>query len=392
MQRSIIRFFFPAMLLAAACGAAVWTWTLAQHVVRVEQAGAQTSLQIDRLQTLLDEVADQDLIHVGWGRLDKTTIEQISGVLQRITSGTSSLLAQSLAGDAAAGYAVATASAAIAEIDGRARENARVGLDLMAADLLLTETHQSRRALQQDLRALRTAEAAAVAAARSTDVKRGWAALAVLALLCAWALIRWSRAPAVAAAAEAPAVEFPDSIRTSAGEAPQPPSGWPADLVAVADLCTAIGRTTREAELEGLLERAGTLLGASGIVIWMAAGEELFAAAVHGYDLRRLSQLGPIGSGSANATAEAWRSSQLQTVTGDATSRGAVVAPMLGQDRCIGVLAVEVAAGREADTATQAVATLIAAQLAAILTAWPAGSSVPPADVLPFERAAGGAT
>ena len=390
MQRSIIRFFFPAVLLGAACGAAVWTWTLAQHVARVEHAGTQTSLRIDQLHTLLDEVADQELIYVRWGRLDTTTIEQISGVLQKITSGSSSVLAQSLAGETAAANAVATGSAAIAEINGRARENALAGLDLMAADLLVTETHQSRRALQHDLRALRTAEAGAVAAVRSTDMKRAWAALAVVALLCAWALIRWSRAPAVAALSEVPAVAIPVSSRAPPTEAPQPPPAWPADLVAVADLCTAIGRTAGEAELEGLLERAGTLLGASGIVIWMAAGDELFAAAVHGYD--RTRQLGPIGYGSANATAEAWRSNQLQTVTGDATSRGAVVAPMLGQDRCIGVLAVEIAAGREADTATQAVATLIAAQLAAILTAWPAGSSAPPADVLPFERAAGGVT
>jgi hypothetical protein len=62
------------------------------------------------------------------------------------------------------------------------------------------------------------------------------------------------------------------------------------------------------------------------------------------------------------------------------------VAPLLGVERCIGVLAIEVAPGREADAALQAVVTVIAAQLVTVLGAWPAGSSVPPAEVIPFER------
>ena len=51
---------------------------------------------------------------------------------------------------------------------------------------------------------------------------------------------------------------------------------------------------------------------------------------------------------------------------GDATSRSAIVAPLLGMDRCIGVLAIELPTGREIDVTTQAVVTLIAAQLATV--------------------------
>jgi putative methionine-R-sulfoxide reductase with GAF domain len=74
-------------------------------------------------------------------------------------------------------------------------------------------------------------------------------------------------------------------------------------------------------------------------------------------------------------------------VSGDSTSRSAIVAPLLGVERCIGVLAIELPAGRENDGTTQAVVSLIAAQFAAVLGAWPAASSIPPAEVLTFERA-----
>jgi len=56
-------------------------------------------------------------------------------------------------------------------------------------------------------------------------------------------------------------------------------------------------------------------------------------------------------------------------------SNGAVVAPMFGPANCIGVLAAEIRHGREDETATRAVASMIAAQLAAALSAWPAASA-----------------
>ena len=71
--------------------------------------------------------------------------------------------------------------------------------------------------------------------------------------------------------------------------------------------------------------------------------------------------------------------------------RGAIVTPLLGAERCIGVLAIEVAPGRETNADTQAITRVIAAQLAAVLVAWPAGSSMSLADVVPFERASTGA-
>jgi hypothetical protein len=160
------------------------------------------------------------------------------------------------------------------------------------------------------------------------------------------------------------------------------------DLEEAAALCTAIGQLDSDRDLQGLIARTGHLLGAPGVVLWMAAGEELFPAAGHGYDAELLHRLGPLPRSAVNATAAAWRTGRLQVVPGDAASRAAIVAPMLGPLRCVGVLAVEVPPGLEADASTRAVTTMVAAQLAAVLTAWPAGSASPAADVLPFDRAA----
>jgi hypothetical protein len=56
-------------------------------------------------------------------------------------------------------------------------------------------------------------------------------------------------------------------------------------------------------------------------------------------------------------------------VAGGTSSNGAIVAPMLGRDACIGVLAAEVRGRREDDAATRAVAVMIAAQLATVVAA-----------------------
>ena len=378
MRARLVRFLLAATLLAAGGGAGFWASTLARHIDESERTSRENIASIDRLETRLDELADEELTYAASGRFDQSTLERTSSAMRDIASETPLLLSRLTAAEAPSAHAaVADASAAMTALDSSVRDNLRGGLDLMAADLVFTETRETRRTMRQQLRVLRTAEAAAVSEARFLDLTQAAGAFAVAMLLCTWALIRASRHPHIPVAA-APSTPAADS------------RGSPAsiDQGAVAELCTAVGRLKSKEDLQGLLERAGTLLDASGVVVWMAAGEELIPAAAHGYDLERLGRFGSIGPGSVNATAAAWRTGRLQTVAGESTSRGAIVAPMLGPDRCIGALAIELSPGRESDVSTQAAATLIAAQLSAVVAPWPAGSSAP-ADVLPFERAAG---
>jgi hypothetical protein len=389
MKMRILRFLLLAILVAAGTGSVAWTWVLAQHVDQLETTGKQTAARIDRLDTLIDELARDELGYVTSGQVDKETLTSASSRIRQIVSESSWLLGQSLAGATPSAGAIAQGVATLAEVDARARENMRADLDLMAADLLFTGTTRTRQTLREQLRTLRSAESRAVADARATDLQQAWMALSAVALLLAWLLVRstrWSStAPATAVTHLAPEADQSPVYVLTSESSPESP-GSSIDLAQAAALCTAISRLKSEVDLPPLLIRTAALLNASGVVVWMAAGDEMFPVAWHGYDARQLSQLGPIGASSPNATAAAWRTGTLQSVTGGHSSSSAIVAPLLGIDRCIGALAIEISSGREADVTTQAVATLIAAQLVTVIGAWPAGTTIPPAEVVPFER------
>ena len=407
MRARILRRFLLTVLVAAGLGSVAWTWALAQNVTQLETTGKQSAARIDRLEAALDQFAHDELIYVASGQIDREALTATSNLSRQLVSESGWLLGGLVAGAAPSAGAVAQAVASLADVDGRARENIQAGLDLMAADLLFTETTRTRQVLREQLRALRLAESNAVADARATDLKQAWMALASVAILFAWGLVRSAHRPASDASANvtpqatepehvAPQAREPEHVAPQATETehvplngvsrPDPPASI--DLRETAALCTAISRLQSGSDLQPLLSRASALLNASGVVVWMAAGEEMFPVAWHGYDSKQLSQLGPIGHSSLNAAADAWRTGTLQHVAGGAGSRSAIVAPLLGVERCMGVLAIEVSAGGETDTPTQAATTLIAAQLSTVLGGWPAGSSMPPAEIVPFERAA----
>lgn len=383
MNARMLRYVVPTILVTAGLGAVAWTWTLAQDVDHLETTGRQSSTRIDRLDALLDEVARGELMYVASGQIEKDSLTSTSRNLQQIVSDTSWLLGQSMAGGTTAAGQVAEAVAALADVDARARENIRADLDLMAADLLFTETSRTRQTLREQLRALRSLESSAVVEARAIDLQQAWMVLAAVAILFAWALVRSPRASSKEPSGNSEPVGL--GLETAPMPAPIQQS-HAIDLRETAALCTAISCLQGESGLSGLLARTAALLDASGVVIWMTAGEELFPAAGHGYDPKQWAQIGPIKPSGQNATAAAWRSGTLQTVRGNASSRAAIVAPLPGTERCIGVLAIEVTPGREADPETLAITSVIAAQLASVLVAWPAASVNPIAEIVPFER------
>jgi hypothetical protein len=275
----------------------------------------------------------------------------------------------------------------------RARDYLQARQPLTAADLILNDGRKTVNGIIAELTDLRHAERQAFAAERAALSGQLWMVLGVAGLVWTAGVIvfalegRLKPAPTNEEAFATGRTSPVGSGFSRTGEAPAPQTiGLPAgseaagrplptvDLAAAADICTRISRVTTAAGLSPLLAGAARVLDASGIIVWMSAGEELFAVTAHGYDPRMLSRLGPIGRAADNATAAAWRTGELQTVAGDPMSNGAIVAPMFGGDRCLGVLAAEVRPGRESDPATRAVTAMIGAQLAAVVAAWPAGS------------------
>ena len=149
------------------------------------------------------------------------------------------------------------------------------------------------------------------------------------------------------------------------------------DLTTTAQLCTDLGRVSASDELDSLLSRAGDLLNASGLIVWVrdSSGRALRPATGHGYAPQTLARLGRVACDGENATATAYRTARLQVVSGGERGPGAVAVPLVSSaadtGRCVGVLSAEVRHGWEASDSVQATAMILAAQLATVVTADP---------------------
>jgi hypothetical protein len=137
-----------------------------------------------------------------------------------------------------------------------------------------------------------------------------------------------------------------------------------------ADVCVDIARLLDGRDLPSLLSRAATAIGAKGLVLWVIDEHRLSLKATlgHGYSDRMLQRLGTLPVAADNVTSVACRTLQTQVVA--STSRdtaGAIAVPLISSTGCVGVLAAEVT-GVAADDSHVAVARLIGAQLAAVIT------------------------
>jgi hypothetical protein len=171
-----------------------------------------------------------------------------------------------------------------------------------------------------------------------------------------------------------PAPEASASADTVAPSTPAPVApaaqlGPAVDLNGVASLCTQLARVDDTLALPPLLERAANLLDASGIILWIADpdGRELNPILAQGYPSQLIARLGAIPRDAENATAAAFRTSLIQTVKGDSVSNGAIAAPLVTPDRCVGVMAAEVRNEGEKQDVKLAAAAIVAAQLATLV-------------------------
>ena len=149
---------------------------------------------------------------------------------------------------------------------------------------------------------------------------------------------------------------------------PQAPDLRP-DIENVAEVCRELARLADTAGLPSLLKRAATALDASGVMLWVADPDavELTPIASHGYPPHMLSRVGTIKKDAENVTAAAFRTGLLQTLRADATSPGAIAAPLVNPSGCIGVMSAEVQHDGESQPARLAFATIVAAQLATLV-------------------------
>jgi hypothetical protein len=152
-------------------------------------------------------------------------------------------------------------------------------------------------------------------------------------------------------------------------------------LKAAADLCTELSRVNDTGELHRLLARAADIMDASGLVVWIGSttGADLRPALAHGYSDQVLARMQTVPRSADNAAAAAYRTGALQIVLKRPGSNGAVVAPLLSPEGCVGAFSAEILSGSETADAVQALAAIFAAQLAGVLvgsaSATPAASA-----------------
>lgn len=186
--------------------------------------------------------------------------------------------------------------------------------------------------------------------------------------------------PAAEAAPPAPPPEAPAPAPVAETPAPPakpvPPARPAVDLTAASRVCADLARVLDAGDIPGLLARAAGVLDARGMIVWVAdrQGLSLYPMFTHGYPSAVIVRLGSISGESNNATAAAWRSGEVTSVPGGDGQPGALVTPIVTADGCIGVLAAEIADGRESLGDVRAMATIFSAQLATVVTPVDEGS------------------
>jgi len=380
MQKRAIRLTLFALLLLTGIGASYVIWDIQQRLDILFDSGRDLEARLDRVTAAVAALGAAQQAYVAPGQIDDPWFSRVTSLVRELTDESAALGRHSHSPGASTNVRMfLDGLQALVRADSRARENLNLGQELMAADLIYSEARDALAGMSAVIGELREAEAVARGAERNaliTDAAKvagGTASLWLVGLILLTRLPRQTVPPIggpVAAAATDTIRSAPVAVAPAVNTTAEPA----VHLSDAAAVCTAISRIADARALPDVLARAATVIDAAGIVVWLSAGEELFAVAAHGYSAKMLDRLGPIARTMDNATAAAWRLGEARIVTGDSTSNGAIVAPMFGPESCIGALAAEVRHGRETDSATQAVTAMIAAQLASIVAAWPAAS------------------
>ena len=276
-------------------------------------------------------------------------------------------------------------------VDRRARDYLKSGQQLMAGDVVFTEGGETAAQAGRLIEAARIGEYQALDESEAGRRRReayalGGAGLVSVIVMVLLAFIVPERAGAplapAASSSETSGADGELMLRDAPLRNPDPTGHVPRQslpaLKAAAELCTELGRVSDLDDLRMLLVRAAGALDARGLIIWIGspAGADLRPVLAHGYSAQTLARMPAVPRSADNAAAAAYRTSELQIVLSrPGTSSGAVVAPLLSPEGCIGALTAEINDRGETSDAVQAFAEIFAAQLASVL----ASSSIPAA-------------
>lgn len=395
MRSRAVRLTLTLLALAAICGAGYFYWTIHTRTLAI----AQRATAFDSARTAaarhVFELRSSQQAYVAAGQSEAFWFDKVTASADGLRSAIASLTTATSSTDAQAALDEALqALREFEERDQRVRGYASSGQRLLASDIIFSD------GLEAASRIIAALEQASVAAARAdAGDRRGasrdqmmaaaaGAGVGVLAMLlltpvrngeAAAAVIQ---AEAVEPAEDSPGLQMRSPRRREeriVGAAVAPPAasapatahgGEPVVAIqSLASVCTDLARLTDTSTMPAILERTAAALDASGLVLWIADadGKELTPIAAHGYPGNVLSRMGSLGADAENATAAAFRTGLVQTVSANGTSNGAIAAPLVSPSGCLGVISAEVRHDGEKQPARLAAAAIVAAQLATLV-------------------------
>lgn len=392
MKRRGVRLTVFVLFLAALGGAAYGVWTLEIRMAADREARARWAQRTAEAAIAIGDLRAAQQAYVAAGQNVSFWSDRVTTGAQAVRTAIDELRAA--AAVEAAWTALDQAASVMrdfGQIDRRARESLAVNQPLLASDLIFADGLEMLRAAGARLDEARQAQDAVLAtrlgAQRTNEAAILLGSLGLTLIVTLLLLPSGGRTEDAADAAPAmglglkPGAQKSDLDDSLAAAPLRPEAGARrgVDLRATAELCTDLARIANTADLPSMLARAARLLDASGIVLWIAdpAGHDLLPSIAHGYPAQAISRLGRLHRDSDNATAAAFRSGRLQVVASEPGQTGAIIAPLLGVSGCMGVMAVEVRNQGEKDEGVRAVAGIIAAQLASLVSAAPAAAESP---------------
>ena len=410
MTHRAARVFLVLAAFAAAAGSGYFLWVLDGRERVVREAARRYDLEAERALLLIERLRGSQQSYVAEGQGPHFWTTRAAETLDALERAATTLAGTAPVDELREGARAAGATIEeLRRMDARAREWIRGGDRLMASDLIFTESLTTSGTLaaamtavrdrhrqvtdvqladirQQQLYAASVAAALcliivlllapAVRVATPSDTREALRALLNEGSPAAAAVVR-SAAPARMPAAQPSQAQLPPTapVQSASPARPAlPPARFrPVDVPAAARVCSEMARVLDPADLPRLLERAAALLDASGLIVWVGdrTGESLYPMLAHGYPAAVLSKMGSLHRDDDNATATAYRLGEPSIVPGRNGTPGAIVTPIVSPEGCVGVLAAEIREGAEEDGERRALADILAAQLATLVTVLP---------------------
>ena len=375
MRSRTVRIISATLAWIGLIAASVFIFQSEQTQSRARSALRAFDLEAREAAAAINDTRAGQQAYVAAGQGVEFWMPKVAGHLQTAQASVDQL--RVLAATATAREALMAAASHLTElanIDKRARDYLRSDQPLMASDVVFAGGGETATEALNLVDAARTAEQQGFETSEATArrlvmaIGGGTAGLAGLLLV----LTAFSR-PRISteAPAETTSVGLSGYQNAQSGAVPSdaPRDSLPG-LRAAAALCTEMGRVKDLPGLSMALGHAAEAMDASGLVVWVgdARGADLRPVAAHGYSPDALARMPAVARGANNAAAAAYRGGTLQIVLArPGTSGGAVVAPLMSPDGCIGAFTAEIRSGGETSDSAQALAEIFAAQLVGVL-------------------------